>query len=100
MSKNSTSRNRRTAKNQTDWKRVDAMRDEDIDTSEVPEVTPEQFAEAVARKGLERIPRKRQITLRLDEDVIAWFKSRGPGYQTRINEVLRAYVDANKKASE
>lgn len=42
---------------------------------------------------------KQQLTLRLDAEVIAWFKSGGPGYQTRMNSVLRSYVQAQKKAS-
>jgi uncharacterized protein (DUF4415 family) len=41
---------------------------------------------------------KRQITIRLDQDVLDWFKSGGEGYQTRINAVLRSYVDAQKQA--
>lgn len=72
------------------------MRDEDIDTSESPEITPEQFAKAVARRGLKPMPRKKQITLRIDEDIIGWFKAQGDGYQTRINDLLRAYVDAHE----
>lgn len=78
----------------TDLLWVDAaLSDEDIDLSEIPEITPEQFARAIARKGLKPVPRKRQITLRID-DVLTWFKARGPGYQTQINELLRAYMKA------
>lgn len=73
------------------------MRDEDIDLSDIPEITPEQFAKAIHRKGLKPITNKKQITLRIDEDVIDWFKSLGNGYQTRINAVLRAYVGANEE---
>ncbi len=42
-------------------------------------------------------PSKKQLTLRLDEDIIAFFKQSGKGYQTRMNAALRAYVDAMKK---
>jgi uncharacterized protein (DUF4415 family) len=80
---------------ETDWERLDKMRDEDIDVSDVPEPTPEQFARAVARRGLKPLPRKQQVTLRIDADVLEWFKARGPGYQTRINELLRAYKKAH-----
>jgi uncharacterized protein (DUF4415 family) len=73
------------------------MRDEDIDFSDIPEVTPEQFARAVARRGLKPLVRKEQVTLRLDADVLAWFKARGKGYQTRINDLLRAFVEAHRK---
>ncbi len=72
------------------------MSDEDIDTSDIPEPTPEQFARAVARKGLKPLPRKRQITLRIDADVLEWFKAQGKGYQSRINALLRAYMEAHK----
>lgn len=70
------------------------MRDEDIAMSDIPEPTPEQFARAVARRGLKPLARKQQVTLRIDADVLEWFKVRGPGYQTRINELLRAYKRA------
>jgi len=73
------------------------MRDEEIDTSDIPEPTPEQFARAIARRGVEPLTRKRQVTLRIDADVLEWFKAQGPGYQTRINELLRAYKNAREK---
>ncbi|HTQ98486.1 MAG TPA: BrnA antitoxin family protein [Candidatus Acidoferrum sp.] len=73
------------------------MRDEDIDTSDIPLVTPEQFARGIARIGLKPVPPKQLITLRVDGDVLDWFKRTGPGYQTRINQLLRAYVDAHEK---
>lgn len=91
MKKNSTSK-----VSATDWKRIDAMRDEDIDLSDIPEVTPEMFARAVIRRGLKPIPKKSQVTLRLDRDVLTWFKGQGRGYQTRINSLLRAYMDAHQ----
>ena len=80
----------------TDWKRLDGLRDEEIDLSENPELTPEMFARAVVRRGLKAPPRKRQITLRIDEDVLEWFRARGRGYQTEINALLRAYVEAHR----
>ena len=95
MNKKPTSKIPRSQDSQTDWKRVDAMRDEDIDTSDIPEVTPEQFARAIIRKGLKPVARKKQVTLRIDEDVLDWFKQRGHGYQTQINELLREYMKAH-----
>lgn len=83
---------------QTDWDRVDALRDEDIDRSDVPELAPEMFARAVVREGLEPVPRKRQVTLRVDADVLAWFRDQGRGYQTRINALLRAYMEAHRNS--
>lgn len=80
----------------TDWERLAALRDEDLDTSDIPEPTPEQFARAVLRKGLKPVPRKRQVTLRLDAEVLDWFKAQGKGYQSRINALLRAYMDAHR----
>ncbi|HXV39678.1 MAG TPA: BrnA antitoxin family protein [Steroidobacteraceae bacterium] len=52
------------------------------------------IAREIARQGLPATPRKAAISLRLDEDVLEWFKAQGPGYQTRINAVLRAYKEA------
>ncbi len=73
------------------------MTDADIDLTDAPEVTPEMFAKAVVRQGLKPAPRKAQLTLRLDSDVLAWFKAQGRGYQTRINALLRAYMEANRR---
>ena len=72
------------------------MTDEDIDLSDCPEITPEQFAKAVVRKGLPQDMKKSQVTLRIDSDVLKWFKSQGKGYQTQINKLLRAYMEANR----
>jgi len=91
MKKNYTSK-----KSGTDLKRLDEMTDSDIDMSDIPEVTPEMFAKAVIRRGLKPIT-KRQLTLRLDSDVIEWFRSQGGGYQTRMNALLRAYMEEHTK---
>jgi uncharacterized protein (DUF4415 family) len=80
----------------TDWKRLDALQDEDIDLTDAPEITPEMFAKAVVRRGLPPPPSKQQITIRLDNDVLRWFRSQGEGYQTRINSLLRAYMEAHQ----
>lgn len=92
MKKKSTTR-----KSETDWKRIDAMTDADIDFSETPEVTPEMFARAILRRNFKPIPRKKQLTLRIDGDVVDWYKSQGPGYQTRINALLRAYMKEHQR---
>jgi uncharacterized protein (DUF4415 family) len=52
---------------------------------------------AVVRVRLKPLPPKSSISLRVDQDVLDWFKAQGPGYQTRINLVLRAYRDAVAK---
>ena len=61
-----------------------------------PEWTPEMFARAVARKGLKPVPKKALLSLRIDSDVIEWFRSQGAGYQSRMNALLRAYMEAHK----
>ncbi len=76
----------------TDYKRLAAMRDEDIDFTDNPEVPAEMFARGIVRRGLKPIPRKKQLTLRVDDDVVDWYKNQGRGYQTRINALLRAYM--------
>lgn len=91
MKKSATSK-----KPRTDWRRVDALKDEDIDFSDIPEITPEMFARGVIRRGLKPVPRKEQLTLRVDGDVLRWYKKQGRGYQTRINQLLRAYMEAHK----
>ena len=83
-------------KSQTDWKRVDAQMNEDIDLSETPEISAEMFARATVRHGLKVTPRKTQLTLRIDSDVLDWYKNQGSGYQTKINALLRAYMDAHQ----
>jgi uncharacterized protein (DUF4415 family) len=83
-------------KSRTDWKRVDALKDEDIKVSDIPEVSPEMFARAIVRRGLKPVSRKAQLTLRVDSDVLDWFRKQGQGYQTKINALLRAYMDAHK----
>ncbi len=84
----------------TDWDRVDAMHDEDIDISEHAETTPEMFAKAVARKGLNPTGRKEQVTLRIDADVLTWFRDQGKGYQSKINVLLRAYKDMHESGDK
>ena len=82
-------------KSQTDWSRLKTMKDSEIDFSDSPELTPDQFARAIVRRGLQTVPRKSQLTLRLDQDVLEWFRQQG--YQTQINALLRAYMNAHKQ---
>jgi uncharacterized protein (DUF4415 family) len=93
MKKPATSRQSR-----TNWKRVDALTDRKIDFSETPELTPVMFARAIVRRGLKPVERKKLLTLRVDSDVVEWYKSQGAGYQTRINALLRAYMEERKNA--
>jgi len=72
------------------------MKPDQIDLSDSPELTPEMFARGIVRKNFQTISRKRQLTLRIDQDVIDFFKEQGRGYQTTINQLLRAYMEAHK----
>ena len=87
----------RSAEDQALLERLAAMSDEDIDTDDIPEAPAENWAFA-RRPGLYRAIKK-PVTLRLDLDVVEWFKDharaaggKGGGYQTEINRVLRRYV--------
>ena len=64
-------------------------------TEEHPEFEPSRVVRAIVRRGLEPVSSKELISLRIDQDVIEWFRAQGPGYQTRINSVLRAFRDAS-----
>ncbi len=80
----------------TDWARVRAVTNRDVKrTAEHPEAEVGHIVRGIVRRGLGPVPAKASISLRLDADVLAWFKSQGPGYQTRINAVLRAFKDAS-----
>lgn len=77
-------------------KALQAMQDRDIDTSEDNELSDESWAEAERGKFFR--PRKVQKTVRIDADVIRWLESKGPGYQTRLNMILRAAMLGEQKA--
>ena len=84
-------------KSKTDIKRLKSMKETDIviDT-DAPPGTPEMFARAIVRKGLKPVPRKSLLSLRIDSDVLEWFRAKGRGYQSRMNALLRAYMEAHK----
>ena len=84
---------------QTDYNRLATMKDEDIDFSDIPEITAEMFARGIVRRNLKPIPAKKQLTLRVDSDVVDWYKRQGPGYQTRINALLRAYMREHQRST-
>lgn len=84
-------------KGKTNWAKVAAMPDRDIKfTKDAPRTSPTDWANAVAHRGLPLPSRKAQIALRVDEDVLTWFREQGAGYQTRMNAVLKAFRDAHK----
>jgi len=76
---------------ETDWARVVSMPDNEIDTTDIPELTDNFFNNAHIRWP----GNKKQLTLRLDPDVLDYFKSLGKGYQRTMNNVLRKYVEAH-----
>ena len=82
-------------KSQTNYRRLRAMKDQDVLlTPEHPEANVKHIVRGIVRSGLKPVPPKASISLRIDADVLAWFKAQGVGYQTRINAVLRAFREA------
>lgn len=69
--------------------RIAALPDDQIDYSDIPELTESDFRRAVPGHMLFYKAIKKPVTMRLDTDVIAWLKSKGPGYQTLANRILR-----------
>lgn len=67
------------------------MTDEEIDFSDIAELDDSFFREAHLQA-----PAKKPVTIRIDEDVLEWFRVQGPGYQTRINKLLRRYMEVNR----
>ena len=81
-------------KSKTDWARLKAGA-AGAPTSEHPEASVAHICEEWSGAGLLPCLLKPSISLRVDRDVLEWFKAQGPGYQTRINVVLRAFRDAS-----
>ena len=86
-------------KSASDLKRLAAMKDSVIVVDEdAPAWTPEMFARAVVKRGLVRPSTKTLLSLRVDSDVVEWFRAQGRGYQSRMNALLRAYMDAHRQS--
>ncbi|MBV4535051.1 BrnA antitoxin family protein [Pseudomonas urmiensis] len=81
-----------TKSSKTDWSRLAQQDDQQIDTSDIAELGEDFFRQAELR-----VPAKQAVTIRLDADVLAWFKEQGTGYQTRINQLLRQYMQAQHR---
>jgi len=75
----------------TDLKRLKAMSDKDINLDDIPELGDGFFKNAKLSS-----PPKQAVTMRLDSDVLDWFKQQGKGYQTRINQLLRKYMETHQ----
>lgn len=86
-----------TRKQRAELRALAALPDDEIDTGDIPEVTDWSGA----KRGVFYRPVKQQITLRLDADLVAWFKSHAPkgrGYQTDMNRALRNHVRRRDRA--
>ncbi len=80
---------------QTNWDRLENMRDEEIDLSDIPEISEEQISKASLRFGGKPIAKgKIRINILLDANIVAYFKAQagGRGYQTLINEALKSNI--------
>ena len=82
--------NRRKGKGQTDWDRLQREQAEGVE----PEVDPEEGEVDWSQARVVMPPFKQAIPVRIDRDVVDFFRSQESGYQTRINEVLRSYMEA------
>lgn len=79
----------------SDLKKIDKLKDSDIDYSDIPPLDESFFTKATVE-----LPKKKDsITLRVDHDVLEFFKDQGKGYQTLMNAVLKAYAKTHKKSS-
>ncbi|MEO5560573.1 MAG: BrnA antitoxin family protein [Dokdonella sp.] len=78
----------------TDWARLRAGA-VGTATPEHPEAALRHTVRGIVRRGLTPQPAKAAISLRIEQDVLEWFKAQGPGYQTRMTAVLRAFRDAS-----
>ena len=75
----------------TNLKRLKEMNDEDINLDDIPELGDDFFKNAELQ-----LPSKQSVTIRMDSDVLLWFKNQGKGYQTRINQLLRRYMETHQ----
>jgi uncharacterized protein (DUF4415 family) len=83
-------------KSRTSFRRLRSAADSGVLlTAEHPEIDLKHVARGIVRRGLKVVPRKASVSLRIDADVLEWFKSTGTGYQTRMNAVLRAFKEAS-----
>lgn len=78
---------------ETNWAKVDAMTDKEIDTSDIPPLEEAFFANAKLRLPKGKVP----VVISVDADVIAWFKAQGDEYHKLLNAALRIYAEAHKE---
>jgi uncharacterized protein (DUF4415 family) len=88
------------SKSKTNWERLRTMKDSEIDYSDIPPITPDVFAKGVVRRGFKPVKlTKVPLTVRVDREVLKWYQALGRGYQTKINALLRAFMEASKAES-
>ena len=80
---------------ETDWEKVEAMTDEQIDTSDIPPLDETFFANAKLRLPKGKVP----LVLSVDADILEWFKGQGDEYPRLLNAALRIYAEAHKEKS-
>lgn len=78
---------------ETNWERIDQMKEEEIDTSDIPLLDDAFFANAKLRLPEGKVP----VVLTVDAEIFQWFKSQGAGYQQLINAALRIYAEEHKR---
>jgi uncharacterized protein (DUF4415 family) len=85
-------------KSETDWARLDAITDEEIEASIADDPDWQEFKDIDWSKAVLVIPpKKKAISIRVDEDVLDYFKKQGAGYQRRMNAVLRSYMQQKRR---
>lgn len=77
----------------TNYKRISKLSDKDIDYSNIPETDEKFWSDAEVLFPT----KKTHVSIRLDDDIISWFKQFGRGYQTKINSVLKSYITSIQK---
>src|SRR5436853_494234 len=88
-------------KSASDLERVAALKDSEVVIDDDARAwTPEMFARAVVKRGLKESKPKTLLSLRIDSDVVEWFRGQGRGYQSRMNALLRAYMQAHKRGDK
>ncbi len=92
-----TSGNGLTSRQKKELAALAALPDDQIDTSDISELPPGAWKDAV--RGRFYRPVKQVVSMRLDADVVAWLKKRGKGYQTRVNSILRQTMLTDIKRS-
>ena len=82
-------------KSKTNFRQLRSLKGQNVKLNAAhPEIDLNHVVKGIVRHGLKVIPPKASISLRIDADVLDWFKSNGAGYQSRMNAVLRAFKEA------